>query len=320
EEMREAGAAYFLVLAAHVVPDVDGDHRRLVVLVHDEREPVVEHELRVGNVERRQRRRSGRGAGADGKAEREQGGGKIFHGDDLEAGCANASACVTVSAVWTTERVWLETDRVREAFIDQVDPVSLTRRRRESTAHHGELVAVRIAHVGGVEVRVVQESQTRGTLGSSAMGQRSGMETIHRGPVPAPERHHAAVADGRRRAVEGFAHPQRVLHRALLFVQAPAYPPSPARFALLRGIAALVSEDAERCVIEHGGALEIVRPQADVREHGPHDRPSERTTSAIHLRRRRSSRAPTSSPSKLAGCSRSRARSTLSKLFTLTTA
>ena len=46
--MREPGAARTLVLAADVVPDVHGDHGRLVVLVHDEREPVVEHELLYG--------------------------------------------------------------------------------------------------------------------------------------------------------------------------------------------------------------------------------------------------------------------------------
>ena len=41
EQVRKAGAARALVLAAHVVPDVDRHHGRLVVLVHDEREPVA---------------------------------------------------------------------------------------------------------------------------------------------------------------------------------------------------------------------------------------------------------------------------------------
>ena len=49
EQVREAGLPGALVLRPHVVPDVDGDDRRLVVLVHDQRQPVVEDEALVGN-------------------------------------------------------------------------------------------------------------------------------------------------------------------------------------------------------------------------------------------------------------------------------
>ncbi len=51
EQMREAGAARPLVLAAHVVPHVHGDDRRLVVLVHDHGEPVRQNEFLIGDVD-----------------------------------------------------------------------------------------------------------------------------------------------------------------------------------------------------------------------------------------------------------------------------
>jgi hypothetical protein len=47
EEMREAGAAGALVLGADVIPDVDGDHRQLVIFVNDDIEPVAEGFLGV---------------------------------------------------------------------------------------------------------------------------------------------------------------------------------------------------------------------------------------------------------------------------------
>ncbi len=50
EQVREAGLAELLVLAADVIPDVDRHDRRLVVLLHHEREPVREHELRERDV------------------------------------------------------------------------------------------------------------------------------------------------------------------------------------------------------------------------------------------------------------------------------
>ena len=40
EQVREAGASGTLVLRADVIPDVDGDHRQLMVLVHDDVEAV----------------------------------------------------------------------------------------------------------------------------------------------------------------------------------------------------------------------------------------------------------------------------------------
>src|SRR5262245_43297097 len=50
EQVREARLAGLLVLRADVIPDVDGDDRRLVVLVDEQRQPVLERELLVGNV------------------------------------------------------------------------------------------------------------------------------------------------------------------------------------------------------------------------------------------------------------------------------
>ncbi len=51
EEMGEAGLAGALVLGAHVVPDVDGDDGRLVVLVDDEGESVFQDEFLVGHID-----------------------------------------------------------------------------------------------------------------------------------------------------------------------------------------------------------------------------------------------------------------------------
>jgi hypothetical protein len=50
EQVRESGLAGLLVLRADVVPDVDRDDRRLVILVDEERETVLERELPERNV------------------------------------------------------------------------------------------------------------------------------------------------------------------------------------------------------------------------------------------------------------------------------
>ena len=50
EQVGEPALPVGLVLRPDVVPHVDGDDGRLVVLVDDEREPVVEHERLVGDV------------------------------------------------------------------------------------------------------------------------------------------------------------------------------------------------------------------------------------------------------------------------------
>src|SRR3546814_17721049 len=52
EQVREAAAPCRLVLAAHAVPDVDRHDRRLVVLVHDHRQPVGQGELLVRDLDR----------------------------------------------------------------------------------------------------------------------------------------------------------------------------------------------------------------------------------------------------------------------------
>ncbi len=51
EEVGEAGLAGLLVLRADVVPDVEGDDGRLVVLVDDQGQAVVEDEFLVGDVD-----------------------------------------------------------------------------------------------------------------------------------------------------------------------------------------------------------------------------------------------------------------------------
>jgi hypothetical protein len=50
EEVREAGFARLFVLGADVIPDVDRDDRRFVILVDEQREPVRQHELGEWNA------------------------------------------------------------------------------------------------------------------------------------------------------------------------------------------------------------------------------------------------------------------------------
>ena len=50
EQMREPGLSRLFVLRPHVVPDVDGHNRRLVILMHDHGQTVVEHEALIGNI------------------------------------------------------------------------------------------------------------------------------------------------------------------------------------------------------------------------------------------------------------------------------
>ena len=50
EEVRKTGAPWLLVLRADVVPDVDGDDRAAVILVHDHIEPVRQLMVHEWNV------------------------------------------------------------------------------------------------------------------------------------------------------------------------------------------------------------------------------------------------------------------------------
>jgi hypothetical protein len=49
--MREPRLPPLLILGADVVPEVHGYDGRFMVLVHDQGEPIIEHELLIGNVD-----------------------------------------------------------------------------------------------------------------------------------------------------------------------------------------------------------------------------------------------------------------------------
>ncbi len=51
EQVREAALARLLILRSYVIPDVHGYDRRFVVLVHEERETVLEYELLIRDVD-----------------------------------------------------------------------------------------------------------------------------------------------------------------------------------------------------------------------------------------------------------------------------
>jgi len=50
EQMGKAGLARLLVLRAHVVPGIHSHDGRLVILVHQNGQPIIENKLRVANV------------------------------------------------------------------------------------------------------------------------------------------------------------------------------------------------------------------------------------------------------------------------------
>src|SRR5690606_18037372 len=100
EQVREAAAAGRLVLAAHAVPDVDRDDRRLVVLVHDHRQAVGQGELLVGDLdlrgglagvgEHQARREAAADGGGQGEAE-EGGAGTAEGGEGHGHSCAGVN-------------------------------------------------------------------------------------------------------------------------------------------------------------------------------------------------------------------------------------
>ena len=59
EEMRKARPSFRLILRADVIPDVDSHDGRFAILMHDEREAVVEYECLIGNVRQGVGKRSG---------------------------------------------------------------------------------------------------------------------------------------------------------------------------------------------------------------------------------------------------------------------
>jgi hypothetical protein len=66
EQVSEAGSAALLVARSDVIPEIHRDHRHGMIRVHDQRQPVLQHERAVRDVERLARehrllRRAGHG-------------------------------------------------------------------------------------------------------------------------------------------------------------------------------------------------------------------------------------------------------------------
>ena len=136
----------------------------------------------------------------------------------------------------------------------------------ESAAHRRQLVAVGVAHVGGVEIRVVVRAQAGRTFARALVRERRRVKALDLAPRACAQRHHGAVAGARRTAVERRAQPQRQLGRAAALIRTPA---TPARRLPLRGyLAAPVTQCAEHRVVETRRALRVVGAEADVGEHG----------------------------------------------------
>src|SRR5688572_7329031 len=94
----------------------------------------------------------------------------------------------------------------------------------EPAAHHRNLVAIRIAHIGGVEIRVVLRAQARRTFTHATIRERGRMERVYFGPGSRGECSHCAIARARGLAIEWLAHPERVLPAPVFLVGAPAGP------------------------------------------------------------------------------------------------
>ena len=86
EQVREAGLALRLVLRPDVIPHADRDDRRLAIGVDDHAQPVLQRELRKGDVDRLDQRGDGRGGGRAARGLRggggdREGGRQDGHGD-----------------------------------------------------------------------------------------------------------------------------------------------------------------------------------------------------------------------------------------------
>ena len=50
KEMGKSGAAWILIFGSYMIPDIYGHNRRFVVLMDDNPQSVIQHKLRIGNV------------------------------------------------------------------------------------------------------------------------------------------------------------------------------------------------------------------------------------------------------------------------------
>src|SRR5579863_8048222 len=134
------------------------------------------------------------------------------------------------------------------------------------TTDGSQLVAIRIAHIGRIEIRAVMQSQAGRALAAATVGESRRVELVHLLPPSRPERNHTAVAARRRLLIERFADPECELARTAVLVQAPARRDAiPFRVA---GDATLHLERRQCRIVEPYGALEIVGAEIDVGEHG----------------------------------------------------
>src|SRR5690606_16981593 len=120
-------------------------------------------------------------------------------------------------------------------------------------AEGAELVAVEVADIGGVEAA---PALARGTLVAAAKRQRPGVEGVYFLLRPQRPRHHGAVAGRGGLAVVGNGHAQAGM--------AQVRAPGDETFAFHDPD---LAESDHQCVVEGGGAREVVGTEGDVADH-----------------------------------------------------
>src|SRR4051794_40513313 len=137
-------------------------------------------------------------------------------------------------------------------------------------AHHANLVAVRIAHVSAVIIRMIVLAYPRRPLVSRAGRKRCRMESVDRRARRSIEGHRHAIAGCRVLLVVRAHHPERLVDAGIIF----------RRIARgdLEGAPALQAKRGERGIVEAHRARELRGADGDVAIHDQISRPSFRSS------------------------------------------
>src|SRR5271163_1589636 len=139
--------------------------------------------------------------------------------------------------------------------------LSLTKR----STHSGHLIALGVAHIGGIKVRRVMKPKSRGTVARTSTCESGAVELIDRLPRARTERDHAAVADRSSFLIEWLADPKSELPGSAVLVYPPARRhPIPLR---ITGDTAVHSERLQDRTVKCDRLLEIIGPEVHVAEH-----------------------------------------------------
>ncbi len=140
-------------------------------------------------------------------------------------------------------------------------------------AADAQFVAVRVAEIGSVIIRVIVHPQAGGAFVPAAIGQRRRVAGVHCRPVRREQGHHLPVAWRSGPAVESWADQQQRPRRI------GGLPASPGFFGLVE--AQPQAERPHHRRIKGKGARKICDPDVDMRQHGCFL--AEWTTGGLHV-------------------------------------